>query len=439
MNHPGIVLILSVLPVFGMAAAPRVVSTQPANGNTAVDAAAADLRIEFDQDMDRGGYSLCGGGPKFPNLQDQGYWESARVCVFPVQLEPGRDYELSINCPSAKRFRNVAGEPAIITPWHFTTSQTPGPAKSQTELNRAAVATLRRAIATRYSYRDRVVKDWSSLFSNAEPALVEASSPMEFARRAGQMLRAAQDGHLFLKVGETTVPSHTLDLRANGDPERLRKLVRNWKQANKIVASGRFPDDIGYILIASWEGNAAAFTPAHEALDSLATAKGLVLDMRFNSGGDERIAQDFAARFVESRTLFAQHRLRDPLAASGWSPTQRRFIEPVADANRRFKGRVAVLMGRRCFSSNETFLLMMRHGAKAKLIGERSYGSSGNPQPIDLRNGVRLRLPSWEALDAAGNLIEGSGITPDIAAVPGDDPAQDGVLDAALQWLGKNP
>jgi hypothetical protein len=435
MNRAVYMLILVTFAYPAPGAVPRVLSTRPAIGDTAVDPASEEIRIEFDQDMDRGGYSLCGGGPKFPKLQGQGYWESARVCVFPVELEPERDYELSINCPSAKRFRSSAGEPAVITPLNFKTGKATGPQKSQMELNRNALATLRRAIDTRYSYRNRVVNDWAAIFSNAEPALITASTPMEFARRAGEVLGGAQDGHLFLKVGETIVPSFTLQLRANGDPPRLRKLVLNWKQQNKIIASGKFPDDIGYILIASWQGDAGAFQSAHDALDSFATAKGLVLDMRFNSGGDERIARDFAARFVETRALFAQHRTREPLAEGGWAPIQRRYIEPVADVARRFKGRVAVLMGPRCFSSNETFLLMMRHGAKAKLVGERTYGSSGNPQAINLRNGVTLMVPSWEALDADGNPLEGRGITPDIAAAPGDDPARDGVLDAALQWL----
>jgi hypothetical protein len=414
--------------------APRVVSTVPANGDDSIDPALLEIGIEFDQDMDRGGYSLCGGGPKFPKLADQAYWESARVCVFPVQLEAEREYELSINCPSATRFRNVAGESAVVTPLHFRTRKA-GPPKPQIELNRTAVASLRRAIDTRYSYRDRVVKDWTSVLSNAEPALLQASTPMEFARRAGEMLRVAEDGHLFLKVGETIVPSHTLNLRANADASRLRKLVPNSKQENRIIVTGKFRDDIGYLLIASWTGDPQTFKPAHNALDSLATAKALVLDMRFNSGGDERIAQDFAARFVETRALFAQHRIRDPLAEGGWAAIHRRYIDPVADAKRRFKGRVAVLIGPACFSSNETFLLMMRYGARAKLVGQRTYGSSGNPQPIDLRNGVTLMAPSWEALDAEGKPIEGYGIAPDISASLGDDPAQDGVLDAALQWL----
>lgn len=119
-----------------------------------------------------------------------------------------------------------------------------------------------------------------------------------------------------------------------------------------------------------------------------------------------------------------------------WTPVRERIIEPAApaDASQRYTGKVAVLMGPRCFSSNETFLLMMRHGAKATLIGQRSYGSSGNPLPSDLGNGVTAMIPSWEALDPTDHPIEGHGIKPDIE-VENQNPAEEAVLKAALDWL----
>lgn len=384
-------LVASTAPA--IATPPRVVSVQPPNGETAVDPATAEIRIEFDQEMDRTGYSVCGGGQEFPKLAGPGRWASARVFTLSVQLEPEHEYRFSINCPTGQRFRNSAGEPVENTPVRFRTGKA-GPPKSQTERNRAAIAALRVAIEERYSHRDRVVKDWLALFARAEHGPLEAKTPVEFAERAGAMLRAAQDGHLSLKVGEKIIPTIQLDLRANGDPLRLPKVVPQWKQETRGIASGRFEDSIGYLLIASWQGEAATFQAAHEALSSFDQAKGAVLDLRFNAGGDERIAQQFAARFVRERARFAQHRFRDPLAPSGWTPLHQRFIDPVAEPSHRYAAKVAVLIGRRCFSSNESFLLMMKYGAKAALVGVRSYGSSGNPQPIDLRNGVTLLLPS---------------------------------------------
>jgi C-terminal processing protease CtpA/Prc len=98
-----------------------------------------------------------------------------------------------------------------------------------------------------------------------------------------------------------------------------------------------------------------------------------------------------------------------------------------------------VLIGPGCVSSNESFLLMMKHGAHATLVGEPSFGSSGNPKPIDLGNGVTVILPSWEDQLPDGTVLEGHGVQPDLPASLGSDPSRDGVLEAALAALRKQP
>ena len=79
---------------------------------------------------------------------------------------------------------------------------------------------------------------------------------------------------------------------------------------------------------------------------------------------------------------------------------------------------------------------MMRHGAGTKLIGAQTYGSSGNPKPHDLGNGVTVLLPSWQDLDADGKLLEGVGVKPDVVVEysPSGDKA-DAVIEAGRKAL----
>jgi C-terminal processing protease CtpA/Prc len=90
-------------------------------------------------------------------------------------------------------------------------------------------------------------------------------------------------------------------------------------------------------------------------------------------------------------------------------------------------------------SSCESFLLMMKQVPGCKLIGQRSYGSSGNPRPVDLGNGVTAFVPSWKDLLLDGTGIEGKGIAPDIEvkASPREFAEDDPVLKAALTFLHK--
>jgi hypothetical protein len=58
--------------------------------------------------------------------------------------------------------------------------------------------------------------------------------------------------------------------------------------------------------------------------------------------------------------------------------------------------------------------MMMRRVLGCKLIGQRTAGSSGNPKPVDLGNGVVLFVPSWQDLDFHGTCLEGRGVEADV-------------------------
>jgi C-terminal processing protease CtpA/Prc len=80
---------------------------------------------------------------------------------------------------------------------------------------------------------------------------------------------------------------------------------------------------------------------------------------------------------------------------------------------------------------------MMKQVPGCLLVGERSFGASGNPQPIALGNGVTVYLPCWKDLRLDGTCFEGEGIAPDIEVktTMGDFAARDPVAEAALKML----
>ena len=90
-------------------------------------------------------------------------------------------------------------------------------------------------------------------------------------------------------------------------------------------------------------------------------------------------------------------------------------------AGPRFRGRVIVLMGPANISSAEQFLLMMKQVPGCTLVGMTTGGSSGNPKPVALPNGVTVMLPSWRGMTLDGTLIEGRGLDPDIEVPTTDD------------------
>ena len=104
----------------------------------------------------------------------------------------------------------------------------------------------------------------------------------------------------------------------------------------------------------------------------------------------------------------------------------------------RYSKPVVVLIGPKVVSSAESFVLMMKHGAHARLIGEPTGGSSGRPMPQQLGNGVTVYLSSWEDQFPDGSILQGRGVAPDsvIKMIPQRTPnPTDPLVDAALKFL----
>ena len=424
-----------------LAAPPKVVKATPDNGDQNVDPGLKMLRIEFDQPMDHSGMSIVGGGPKFPKLiGTRPRWLNDRTMVMNWKLEPNHEYWLSINSSTFTNFRSKTGDPAEPYPIAFKTAATtakPASQPSPKELNRQSIDELKQAIDKDYSYRDLHKLDWDKLFKAFDARLEAARTPIQFAQEAAKMLAQNKDMHIWLTVGDEHVPTFQRNVQANYNKASLQKLVPGFTQRNETVSTGQFPDGIGYIMIRSWPGQTPdQLKPAFEALSEFGRAKGLIVDVRSNGGGAEPLAQQFAGCFIDQPKVYG----KDAIRSDGeFGKILEREIAPTKDRPK-YRGKVAVLSGPVVMSSCESFLLMMKQVPNCKLIGAKSYGSSGNPQPHELSNGVTVLLPSWKDLRLDGTCFEGEGIAPDIEVkAPASAFEQaDPVLTAALTYLRKD-
>ena len=258
-----------------------------------------------------------------------------------------------------------------------------------------------------------------------------AKSANEFARLTAHLLRLAEDAHVTVKAGDLHLGTRANSAAPNYDFATLKKSVAGWKQHDSGIVTGRFSEGVGYVLFSDCSREQA--DGFDKALDELKDVKALILDARPNPGGDESAAERVAGRFVEKAALYSKNRIRE---GGKWVGPLDRVVEPRKDAER-FTKPVALLIGPKVGSSAESFVLMMKHGAGARLIGAVTKGSSGRPMPHQLGNGVTVYLSSWEDQLPDGTILEGRGVRPDImiktdlAALENADP----VLEAALKFL----
>jgi beta-lactamase regulating signal transducer with metallopeptidase domain len=103
---------------------PKIVTSTPKLGATAVDPSLKEISVTFDRDMDTGGMSWTGGGPTFPKIPDgdKARWSAdGKTCTLPVSLEPDHDYRLGLNSPSHINFQSEWGVPLAPVVYQFRT------------------------------------------------------------------------------------------------------------------------------------------------------------------------------------------------------------------------------------------------------------------------------------------------------------------------------
>ncbi len=228
------------------------------------------------------------------------------------------------------------------------------------------------------------------------------------AKHAGDLdalLAALRDPHVAIREKNAWRSPFALKAERNGD---FGIVARSLKQPHKIIRSsliGRTTDGFGYAAIGSLQLSDATFREIEEAIEELLDAPGVILDLRANGGGDERRAAAIATKFCDKTRVYAKHTVR------GSSELFERKLEA---SKTPYTKPVMVLIGPVTMSSAEGFTMMMKSLPHVTLVGLATRGASGNPQPVDLPNGMTVLYSTWVDMLPDGTVIEGKGIAPDI-------------------------
>jgi len=150
---------------------------------------------------------------------------------------------------------------------------------------------------------------------------------------------------------------------------------------------------------------------ADSVLSEMFKYPNLIIDVRDNRGGNESYAKKFAAYFAKDSTPYELVKYYNEETGN----FDKEYVKKLyPNEMKKYSGNIYVISGPAVMSSNESFVLMMKQLPNSKIIGMKTYGSSGNPKPYELSNGVTIYLPSWQAYTLEGEMIEDNGIKPDI-------------------------
>jgi len=253
--------------------------------------------------------------------------------------------------------------------------------------------------------------DWNEVHARYRQQINSSMTKKQLFEVLSNMLGELRDGHVNLTAAHDygrywswyeAYPTNFSDT-----------LLRRYLGTDYKIAAGvtyRILDDnIGYMRYESFndgigEGN------LNEVFMHMLLCRGLIVDIRSNSGGMLTNAEKLAARFCQQRTLVGYRQHKTGPGHSDFSERQPIYIDP--SANQRWNKPVVLLTNRHVFSAANEFAVYMRAMPLVTIVGDHTGGGAGMPFSSSLPNGWSVRFSAVPMYDAKGRSTE-FGIDPD--------------------------
>ena len=220
--------------------------------------------------------------------------------------------------------------------------------------------------------------------------------------------------------------------------------------ATSTVEARDLGSGITYIRLANFmtEEGRNQFRDVFDHLD-LPSTKGIILDIRFNPGGETLNAYDVVSYFIDEPVEASMWKSIEYVPAyrswgndAEWVQSGAAIVQP--REGMRYPGPLVVLTGPATFSSAEDFLVPLTSSGRAVLVGGKTAGSTGNPIYVDLPRGGKFRVVSKRDLFPDGTEFVGIGIAPDVVVQPsqqdlyeGRDPVLEAGIEAIMNWTSR--
>ena len=152
------------------------------------------------------------------------------------------------------------------------------------------------------------------------------------------------------------------------------------------------------------------------ALQKYRSAPGLVVDLRWNGGGELEPVVAIAGYFLNDKTLIAKYSTRSgkPIAWLGGLVKLKLDVEAGERGRAIYSGPVTLLVGPRTASASEIFSGGMQEIGRVKVIGTQTCGCVlGITKPREMKGGGVLEISESVWMTPKGRKLEGTGIVPD--------------------------
>ena len=271
------------------------------------------------------------------------------------------------------------------------------------------------SIDEQYCFLDYKAKeyglDWDEIHEQYRQDIVSNMTEKDLFNVFKRMLAELRDGHVNLYTGFDVARywSWYEDYPKNFSDS----IQRIYLGKDYHIAAGMkykvLDDNIGYVYYESFsdgigEGNLS------DMLQELAICKGLIIDVRNNSGGQLTNSSKIAARFTNKKVLTGYIQHKTGPGHNDFSKPYAIYLEPSNSV--RWQKPVVVLTNRSSYSATNDFVNAMNQLDNVTIIGDKTGGGSGLPFSSELPNGWSIRFSASPMLDPQMKQLE-FGIDPD--------------------------
>jgi C-terminal processing protease CtpA/Prc/Flp pilus assembly protein TadD len=290
--------------------------------------------------------------------------------------------------------------------------------------------------------------DWNALYSVYRPRVTRATGDDDLFEIMSDMLGHLNDNHVFISsddpgrffcAGYLSQVFSGRGLEVLDELKSRRPAPDSYFEAGLkegelgVFGYGWLGPGIGYIHINEFTSLRRSAAIMDDIIAEVRDAKGIVVDVRRNVGGDDRAGKAVADRFADRKRLYMTSQVRNGDAHDEFSPKKYWHVEPGGPIQ--FTGPVIVLIDRTTISAGENFALAMRVLPHVTVIGDFTSGCFADMYVDELPNGWSLSVSYKLFLDHTGFCWEGIGVPPDLRVIGSEtdfDESKDRALDLAI-------